>query len=116
RKDPLELARGLVPTPVGNEDPRQVGARAHPAVLGGALQVRAGGGRVALSKSEDPQELLRSAELLATGGDPPQMRRGLTRRLLGDIQLGKYDDVDIATWAQRMRMLERHDRQLRLTE
>src|SRR5207253_4700389 len=65
---------------------RSVGARAHPAVLGGALEVRAGGGRVALSKREDPKELLRSTELLATGGDPPQMRRGLTRRLLGDIK------------------------------
>src|SRR5207237_8047205 len=76
----------------------------------------AGGGGVALSKREDPEELLRSADLLATGGDPPQMRRGLTRHLLGDIQLGKYDDVDIAKWAQRMRMLECDDREIGLTE
>ena len=44
------------------------------------------------------------------------MRGGLPRRALRDVQLGEDQDVGVAKWAQRMRVLERDDRQVRFTD
>ena len=72
-KDPLELTRGFFALAGGDEHAREMGACREPAVRGGALEVRAAGGLVALLQREDAEQLLRAAELLTPRGDPSQV-------------------------------------------
>ena len=115
-QDLVELARCLVARSLRDKYSREMDARAGPAVRGGAVEKRPGGGLIGFLQREDSEELLRTPELVAASGDPSQVRSGLPRCLLGDIQLGEHQDVGVTKRAQRMRVLEGHDRKVRFPD
>ena len=77
---------------------------------------RTGRADVVPTERQQAEKLLRPPVGPALRPDSPEVRRGLARRVRREIELGEHDEVLAAEGAQRVRVLERHDRSTGLAD